>query len=84
MLTRNIQAFVSRDWEAVRESKDQYWGARIARLGAREGFRIADELRRQVCRQDPAWPDAVSRQQDLDAHVRLATLLRRAGPTSSR
>jgi hypothetical protein len=81
VITRGIREFMSRDWRAVRESKDAYWGERIARLGPLEGFRIAGELRRQVLRADPSWPDAALRQQDLHHHTRLAELFRRAAPT---
>ncbi len=81
MITRGIREFVARDWQAVRDSKDAYWGERIARLGAAEALRIAEELRRQACLCDPAWPDAVERDADLRAHVRLAAILRRAGAT---
>lgn len=80
MITRGIRQFVSRDWAAVRASKDAYWGERIAQLGPAEGFRIADELRRQMVATDPGWPDDASRQADLTAHVRLAALFRRAAP----
>ena len=79
MITRGIREFVSRDWGAVREAKDAYWGERIARLGSLEGLRIADELRRQALLQDPNWPHPADRRQDLLAHVRLAELLHRAG-----
>lgn len=78
VITRGIRQFLSRDWAAVRASKEAYWGERIARLGPAEGFRIADELRRQMLAQDPAWPDEPSRHADLMAHVRLAALLRHA------
>jgi hypothetical protein len=56
VITRGIQSYVSRDWPAVRDSKDAFWATRIARLGPIEGLRIADELRRQVVRQNPNWP----------------------------
>lgn len=81
MITRGIKAFLSRDWRAVREAKDDYWADRIARLGPQEGLRIADELRRQVVLQDPDWPRPDDRQEDLRAHVRLAQRLRHAGST---
>ena len=79
VITRGIREFVSRDWRAVREAKDAYWGERIARLGPLEGLRIAEELRRQALLQDPAWPRPADRRQDLLSHVRLAELLHRAG-----
>lgn len=80
MITRGIREFLARDWDAVRENKDAYWGARIARLGPAEGLRIADELRQQAAL-NPKWPQADDRQADLLAHARLAELFRRAGTT---
>ena len=79
VITREIQSYVSRDWAAARESKDAFWATRIARLGPIEGLRIADELRRQVIRQNPEWPSAQDRHDDIAAHSRLSGLLRRAG-----
>lgn len=81
MITRGIREFVARDWQAARGAKDAYWGERIARLGPLEGLRIAEDLRRQALLQNPAWPGAADRHQDLLAHVRLAECLRRADPT---
>ena len=72
---------MAREWHLAREAKDAYWGRRVARLGPLEGLRIADELRQQARLQDPAWPDAVSRRQDLLSHVRLSELLARADST---
>jgi hypothetical protein len=79
VITRGIREFIERDWETARESKDAYWGERIARLGPVEGLRVVEELRRQILLRDPAWPDATHRQRDLASHVRLAELFRRAG-----
>jgi hypothetical protein len=84
MITRGIREFVSRDWAAARENKEIYWGERIGRLGAIEGFRVAEELRCQMHRRDPSWPDAETRQADLLFHVTLAERLRRAGATRRR
>ena len=84
VITRGIREFVDRDWRAVRENKDAYWGARIARLGPAEALRVAGELRRQALLCNPAWPDATLRRADLAAHVRLAALFRRAGSASGR
>lgn len=78
MITRGIREFVSRDWAAVRDSKDAYWAERIRRLGPLEGLRIADELRRQALLYDAKWPDAAARAEDLRSHVHMANLLRRA------
>ena len=74
---RDILEYVSRDWASVRRAKDEYWAERIARLGAMEGLRIADELRRQVLAQNPGWPSPEDREQDLAAHARLTESLRR-------
>ena len=65
-------------------SKDAYWCERIDRLGPMEGFRIAEELRREVLRACPGWPDEDLRQADLLSHVRVTDLLRRAGSVRRR
>ena len=80
VITRGIREFVARDWAAVRESKDGYWGARIAHLGPAEAFRVGEALRQQARLHAPLWPDAASRHDDLCAHVRLTELFRRAYP----
>lgn len=77
-IAHGIAEFVARDWSAVRAAKDDYWAARIRRLGPAEGLRIADELRRQMLAIDPRWPSEAERRRDLDDHQRLAELLRRA------
>ena len=77
-MTRGIRDFVARDWHRLRESKDDYWAARIARLGPAEGLRIAGELRAQVMAIHPDWPSAADRDADLADHARLADLFRRA------
>ena len=84
MITRGIRELVERDWEAVRDAKDRYWGERIGRLGAGEAFRIAEGLRRQALLLDPSWPDAEERADDLEAHIRLAEAFRRAGSHTRR
>jgi hypothetical protein len=84
VITRGIREFVARDWQAARDSKDRYWSARIARLGPLEAFRVADDLRRQALLQNPEWPDAELRMADLESHVRVAELLRRADSTRRR
>lgn len=84
VITRDLNAFVTRDWEAVRRAKDEYWAERIARLGPLEGFRIANELRRQALLQNPSWPDPEERREDLAAHVRLSGAFRRAASAGGR
>jgi len=77
-ITRGIEEYVARDWATARTAKDDYWAARIRRLGAAEGVRIADELRRQMLAIDPHWPSKAERDDDLASHARTAELLRRA------
>jgi hypothetical protein len=84
VITRGIRHFVERDWQAVRANKDAYWRDRIARLGAAEALRIADELRRQVRLLNPDWPGRARRREDLLCHVHLAERLRRVGSASRR
>jgi hypothetical protein len=84
MITRGIRELVARDWKAARENKAIYWGERIGRLGALEGFRVAEELRRQMLRRDPGWPDLEMRQVDLRFHADLSRRFRRAGATRRR
>lgn len=79
MITRGIREFVARDWQAARDAKDAYWSGRIASLGPIEAFRIAEQLRGQALLQNPSWPDADDRREDLASHVRVAALLIRAG-----
>ena len=84
MITRGIRELVARDWAAARRNKERYWGERIARLGALEGFRVAEELRRQMLERHPGWPDAETREADLAFHVTLAERYRRAGAARRR
>ena len=84
VITSGIREFMSRDWRAVREAKDAYWGERILRLGPLEGLRIGDELRRQMIAQDASWPRPADRREDLLVHVRLSECFRRADSTSRR
>ena len=83
MISRGIRDYMAREWRTARAAKDAYWAERIARCGPLEGFRIADELRRQALLHDPDWPGAAARRQDLLAHVRLAELFTRASPRRS-
>jgi hypothetical protein len=75
---------MARDWDAARKNKENYWGERIGRLGALEGFRVAEDLRRQMLQSDPEWPGAEARQADLSFHATLAERFRRAGATRRR
>ncbi len=78
MISRNIRAYLARDWAAIRDAKDAYWAERIERLGPAEGLRIAEELRREAGLLNPAWPSEDDRREDYEAHVRWRSLLDRA------
>jgi hypothetical protein len=84
VITWGIRELVARDWDAIRRNKEDYWGERIGRLGALEGLRVADDLRRQMLQRDPGWPDADTRQADLTFHAALAERFRRTGATRRR
>jgi hypothetical protein len=84
VITRGIREFVARDWRSARDAKDAYWSQRIATLGPLEAFRIGEQLRSQARLQNPGWPDADERRQDIAAHVRVAALLARASSASRR
>lgn len=77
-LVDGLREYLARDWEAVRESKENALAERLDRLGPAESLRMADELRRfaRSIGSDPA--DADLRAADLEAHQRLCALLRRA------
>jgi hypothetical protein len=74
---KDIAAFAGRDWTALAASKDAQWLAERRRRGIAWCFRVADDLRRQVLRQQPAWPSTKERLADLDTHVRVGEALRR-------
>jgi hypothetical protein len=84
VITRGIREFVSRDWQAARDSKIDYWGDRIARLGPLEALRVAEELRQQALLQDPAWPRPPLRRDDVAFHVGLVEKFRRAAAARRR
>lgn len=77
----HLEAFLDRDWSAVRRMKDQRTRARIEALGAEEAVRLMDLLRVHVDATSLA-----SRKEDLAAHQRVAQLLARAAeaPHSAR
>lgn len=81
VITRDLRAFLDRDWAAVREAKDAYWADATRVRGALEALRMADELRMQTRQFHPDWPTAEDRAADLEAHERLSERLRRGtGP----
>ena len=77
----DVARFARRDWEAVNACKTEQWLEERSRRGVRWCFRVADDLRRQVACQQPAWPTTAERQADLDTHVRVGEALRRVHRT---
>ena len=73
----DIAAFARRDWETAAAYKQAQWLEERRRRGVSWCFRLADDLRRQVARQQPTWPTAAERRADLDSHVRVGEALRR-------
>jgi len=80
MKAGDVLPFVTRDWARVAEAKAAFWSERKRQLGAAEGVRISDELRRQVVAMRPGWPDPAARALDLEAHIALSDRMRRAFP----
>ena len=72
-----VQAYLQRDWGALEKASHSFWRKRLRKLGPPEGIRVADELWRQARAQHPNWPDQATRQEDLEAHVRLSEIFRK-------
>lgn len=79
MDSRDIQPDATQDVGELRLAKEREWAERIRQYGPAEGFRIADELRKQKLAEDPDWPSKAEREADLAHHVRMAELFRRIG-----
>jgi hypothetical protein len=77
MRSEDVRAYLSRDWAALAELKEQAWLEQRRRRGIPGALEIADELRRQVRGLRPAWPSDEERAEDLAVHVRVAEWLRR-------
>lgn len=75
MNAADVIEFARRDWRAVADSKAAYWLELERELGAGEGVRIGDELRRYVQTQHPDWPSDQDRALDLETHVRVTAAL---------
>jgi hypothetical protein len=77
MRAEDVRAYLSRDWAAVAELKEETWLEQRRRRGAAGALEVADELRRQVRALRPSWPSAEERAEDLAVHARLGEQLRR-------
>jgi hypothetical protein len=75
-LTRaNVKAFLSRPWDELADLKLRHWREAHAK-DPLATFRASESLW-QVLRETGHTVDAVERQADLDAHLRLRALLDR-------
>ena len=75
MRAEDVRRFAERDWKRLAVEKAGWWAGR----STEERLQAAEALREHVLRIHPDWPTPAERQADLDAHVRLSRLLRRAG-----
>ena len=77
----DIRKFVQRDWAAVADSKRTFWLEQRRKRTPAEALRAADELRRHARAVNSTPPD---REPDLQAHTRLAKILRRVPSSTKR
>ena len=80
----DVEAFVHRDWAAVRDSKSAYWAERFRQDGWRPAWTAADALWLDVRRTQPAYPTADDRGRDLADHLKLRADLDRAARAFAR
>jgi hypothetical protein len=72
---RDILAYLNRDWDAVRAVHGDYWARQKKKLGAAEGLRISDELRREAVARGGDFTTREQREEDLRAHQRVSRVL---------
>jgi hypothetical protein len=79
-----LRQFARQDWAAAQRDKDLYWRDWKKQHGPAAGIRIADELRKQVLAQKPAWPSDEERRGDVETHRRVLEALDRVPPRRGR
>ncbi|WP_438043521.1 hypothetical protein [Sorangium sp. So ce128] len=79
-----LRRFARQDWAAAQRDKELYWRDWKKQHGPAAGVRIADELRKQVLAQRPAWPSDGEREEDLATHLRVLEALDRLPPRRRR
>lgn len=72
-----LRQFARQDWATAQRDKELYWRDWKKQHGPAAGIRIADELRKQVLAQKPAWPSDEERREDLETHLRVLEALDR-------
>lgn len=78
MKREQVRAFVDRDWEAVDALRRREVAARYRERGPAGSLRVAHELFQHARQLRPGFPDERLRAKDLEHHVALKALLRRA------
>lgn len=73
-----VRGYMGRDWAALEALKDEHWLLRRSQMSADERLGVAAELRRWAHQLRPQVDWEAERQADLEAHIRLSALLRRA------
>jgi hypothetical protein len=71
-----IRAYLAREWERARQSKQAYWRERLAYGGMAEALRVGTLLLRES--------SVTEREQDLETHQRVAQALAKTTPRHSR
>lgn len=74
----DIRAFMQRDWQRLREYKEQAWEHVKAERGPTAAVLAADSLRLVAREHNPGWPSAADRRADLETHDRVSRALRSA------
>jgi hypothetical protein len=79
-MVSDARAFIQTDWKAVERNKERHWTENVRREDAATGIRLSAALRAQVKRVLPDWPSEAERREDLETHLRLDEVIRRAAP----
>lgn len=76
----DVRTFTGRDWSAIANDKERYWRAWKLEHGAAGGIRVAETLRAHARKARPDWPSESERREDLETHLRVIEVIRRARP----
>lgn len=76
MKRTDAKAFLEHDWECLERLKSAFWKEQKKRLTPTEVFLIGNQLRETARLLHPGWPTEEDRQEDLETHIRVATVLR--------
>jgi hypothetical protein len=76
----DLIAYANRDWSAIAAHKRRVWTQVATKMSAAEMLALGDSLRDLVHTIHPDWPTREQRLEDLETHIRVSEMLRRAGP----